>query len=112
MSKSKQSRMREFSAKARKEIYARDGGCIFCRMGYHMTAEAGYIFSVMHYVPRSQNGLGIAQNGALGCQYHHNLLDNGNKGLREEMQELFREYLKEHYPEWNEKDLVYTKWRF
>ena len=74
--------------------------------------EAGYIFGVMHYIPRSQNGLGIAQNGAIGCQYHHNLLDNGNKGLREEMLEIFREYLKEHYPDWDEKKLTYSKWGF
>lgn len=77
-----------------------------------MREGAGYIFSVMHYIPRSQNGLGVPQNGAVGCQYHHNLLDNGCKGLRDEMLEIFREYLQEHYPDWDEKKLVYTKWGF
>lgn len=70
------------------------------------------ILSVMHYIPRSKNGLGIAQNGAVGCQYHHEMLDNGNMGRREEMLEMFKEYLQEHYPDWNEDELVYSKWRF
>lgn len=68
--------------------------------------------SIMHYIPRSKNGLGIAQNGAVGCQYHHNMLDNGNKGNREEMLAIFQNYLKKHYPDWNEKKLVYSKWSF
>ncbi len=112
MAKSKQTKAREFSAKARKEIKARDGDCIFCKMGYHMAPEAGYLNSIMHYIPRSKNGLGVPQNGAVGCQYHHTMLDNGNQGRREEMLEIFREYLKEQYPDWDEKKLVYTKWSF
>lgn len=112
MPKSKQARAREFSPKARKEIYERDKGCIFCKIGYMMRPEAGYILETMHYIPRSQNGLGIPQNGALGCKYHHTMLDNGCQGLREEMKEIFRDYLKEHYSDWTEEKLVYTKWGF
>lgn len=40
------------------------------------------------------------------------MLDNGNMGRREEMLEMFKEYLQEHYPDWNEDELVYSKWRF
>lgn len=112
MAKSKQAKAREFSAKAREEIKNRDRGCIFCKIGYHMGPEAGYYLSIMHYIPRSRNGLGVPENGAVGCQYHHTLMDNGNQGLREEMLEIFREHLKEHYPEWDEKKLIYTKWNF
>lgn len=65
------------------------------------------ILSVMHYIPRSAGGLGIPQNGAIGCQFHHNMLDNGNQGKRKEMLEIFRQYLQELYPEWNEDELVY-----
>lgn len=68
------------------------------------------ILSVMHYIPRSRGGLGIPQNGAIGCQFHHNMLDNGNQGKRKEMLEIFRQYLQELYPEWNEDELVYRKW--
>ena len=37
--------------------------------------------------------------------------DNSNKGRRKEMLELFKKYLQKHYPEWNEIDLIYSKWR-
>lgn len=42
------------------------------------------MFSIMHYIPRSKNGLGIPANGAVGCQCHHDMLDNGRQGRRTE----------------------------
>lgn len=54
-----------------------------------------------------KGGLGIPQNGALGCQYHHEMLDNGNQGKRKEMLEIFKNYLRHFYPDWNENNLVY-----
>lgn len=114
--KSKQAKKREFSAKARQEISLRDGGnCIFCEMGYKMEGASWYaqnMKSIMHYIPRSQNGLGIPQNGAVGCQWHHEMLDNGNKGNRDEMLELFRDYLRSKYSDWDNTKLVYSKWDF
>lgn len=102
----------EFSRAAREEIEERDGGCIFCKMGYFPDRDgAPKFYSIMHYVSRAKGGLGIPQNGAVGCQWHHNMLDNGNNGRREEMMELFREYLKLHYEEWEEENLKYNKWR-
>ena len=65
--------------------------------------------SVMHYIPRSRNGLGIPQNGAIGCQYHHEMLDNGHEGYRKEMLEIFRDYLKSKYTDWDEEKLTYSK---
>lgn len=116
MGKSKQSRAREFSPLERQKIELRDRGkCIFCELGYRTSNGTWFgkkIKSIMHYIPRSKNGLGIEQNGAVGCQYHHEMMDNGNKGNREEMLEIFQEYLKSKYPDWNEKDLIYDKWRF
>ena len=113
--KSKQARAREFSPKARQEIYYRDNGnCIFCRRRYHMegaTWLALEIKSAMHYIPRAKGGLGIPQNGAVGCQHHHEMMDNGNHGRRQEMLGIFREYLMEQYPDWNEEELVYSKWK-
>lgn len=114
--KSKQCKEREFSPKVRKNIIERDDDqCIFCRMGYEMqqaTPLGLKLRSIMHFVPRSHNGLGIEKNGALGCQYHHEMLDNGNKGRREEMLGMFREYLMQQYEDWNEDDLTYSKWDF
>ena len=116
MPKSKQCKSREFSQSARKIIAERDNDtCIFCQMGYHMekaTHLGLQLRSVMHYIPRSANGLGIPENGALGCQYHHEMLDNGNEGRREEMLGMFKEYLMNEYEDWNEDDLKYSKWDF
>lgn len=81
---------------ARKEIRERDHNrCIFCKKGYHMEKTTEYgtsLKSVMHYIPRSKNGLGIPQNGAIGCQYHHEMLDNGKDGYRKEMLEIFKDF--------------------
>ena len=111
----KVSKRLEFSTKTRQRIMDRDRNkCIFCEMGYHMesTTEMGYMLDgIMHYIPRSQSGLGIEQNGAMGCHYHHQLMDNGNKGLRPEMREMMKNYLKRHYKDWNEEDLIFNKWR-
>ena len=79
---SKQARAKEFSPKVREVIKRRDGGCIFCRMNYQMEKINWFdsqLMSIMHYISRSKGGLGIEQNGALGCQYHHSMLDNGNQ---------------------------------
>lgn len=111
---SKQAKAREFDKKTREKIWIRDGGCIFCKMNYRMEHATWYgkqLMGIMHYIPRSKNGLGIVQNGAVGCQYHHEMLDNGNSGNRKEMLELFEAYLKEENQDWSRKDLTYTKWR-
>lgn len=111
----KRTKSLEFSKKTRERILCRDREmCIFCQIGYNMysTTEMGYqLDGIMHYIPRSQGGLGIEQNGALGCHYHHELMDNGSKGLRKEMREIMKGYLSGMYPDWNEKDLYYNKWK-
>lgn len=113
--KSKQAKAHEFSPATRQIIKERDGGCIFCKMEYHMEGANEFALtmrSIMHYIPRSQGGLGIPENGAVGCQWHHEMLDNGNTGRRDEMLRIFKGYLKERYPHWSEKNLVYSKWNF
>lgn len=111
--KTKQAKAHDFSPKARLEITERDHNeCIFCKIGYH-TKEATWfgkeIKSIMHYIPRSKGGLGIPQNGAVGCQYHHELMDNGNKGLRPEMLEIFREDASMQYREKNTDQRIRTR---
>ena len=44
------------------------------------------------------------------CVGHHTLYDNG--GMREELGEVIRDYLKGWYPDWNEEELKYDKWRW
>ena len=112
--KHKQTKACEFSQKERKKIYERDyGQCFFCSMRYHMEGTSWFelqIDGIMHYIPRSQNGLGIEQNGALGCKHHHYMLDHGSR--REEMLGIFKRYLQNHYPDWDESKLTYDKWAF
>lgn len=114
--KSKQAKAHDFSPATRKLIVERDGdNCIFCQQQYHMEGAGWYaltIRSIMHFIPRSAGGLGIPENGAVGCQWHHEMLDNGNTGRREEMLKIFEEYLQQQYPYWDKKKLVYSKWDF
>ena len=95
------------------QMKARDGGCIFCQMGYHMPegSDAGpYLLQAMHYIGRAQGGLGIEQNGAMGCIWHHQLMDNGNQGLHDEMQNLMADYLRSKYKDWDTIRKTYNKW--
>lgn len=112
----KRTKKLQFSTNTRKKIICRDNGeCIFCSRGYHMQSRDPFAYEIkdiMHYVSKSAGGLGIEENGAVGCRYHHTLLDNGNKGLRPEMLEIFREHLKSHYPGWDEAKLSYQKYNF
>ncbi len=106
----------EFSQKERTAIRERDNyRCIFCQAGYKMPSaavpEMG-VTDVMHYIPRSSMGLGIRQNGAVGCRYHHHMLDNGNGGNRKEMLGMFRAYLDEFYPDFTDAERKYDKWSF
>ena len=63
----------------------------------------------MHIVPRSQNGMGVEQNGVLGCAYHHREMDNGNKGLRPEMIRILEDYMRDLYPGWTRESVTYHK---
>lgn len=104
----------QFDKKTIQKICERDQDCIFCRAGYHMDNTDSMQYSIkdiMHYIPKSKQGLGIEQNGVLGCRYHHHLLDNGSKGLREEMLKMAKEYLQGQYPDWEEDKLTYQKWK-
>lgn len=70
-------------------------------MSYKLDSSSDLAYEIkdiMHFIPRSQGGLGIEQNGVLGCRYHHMLLDNGNKGLRDEMLKIMEEHLRMSYP--------------
>lgn len=105
---------KQFSQKTQMRIWNRDDGmCIFCRQKYHMKNRDPMLYQIrdiMHYIPKSAGGLGIEENGAVGCRYHHGLMDNGNKGLREEMLDKMAAYLKDLYPGWDDIEKTYEKW--
>lgn len=116
MAKHRSTRRLQFNQKTRKKIVERDRGlCIFCEMGYPAEGAEWLdleIKEIMHFIPRSQMGLGIEQNGAIGCKFHHMMLDNGNKGAREEMLGRFEAYLRSKYSDWSKENLVYRKYNF
>ena len=105
-----------FTKEIAEEIAERDGyQCIFCRIGYHMEAKSDKLYGIpdiMHYINKSQGGLGVRENGVLGCRYHHGLLDNGHLGLRAEMLDIMKEHLVQQYPYWSEKLVTFDKWGF
>lgn len=100
---SKLSRACDISPKVRAEVMERDGHkCIICGSTQNL--------QVAHFVSRARLGLGIPQNLAILCACCHFELDNGKS--HEETQKLVREHLQALYDGWNEKDLIYSKWRY
>ena len=86
--------------KVKKIVYERDKGkCIWCGMKGD---------PVVHFIAKSQGGLGIEENILTGCSYCHNAYDQTDR--RERYRDKAREYLKSKYPNWNEEDLYYKKW--
>lgn len=103
----------QFKPGVKRKIIERDNGCIFCQIGFHMKSSVDFQYKqldIMHIVNRSQGGLGIEQNGVTGCRYHHQLLDNGSKGLRPEMLRYIESYMKNLYPGWDKEKLIYQKY--
>lgn len=109
----KRTRLLQFDKATTQKIIIRDQYCVFCKLGFHMENKDVFqyqIKDIMHVVNKSQGGLGIEENGVLGCRYHHSLLDNGNKGLRNEMIHILGGYLKNLYPGWDKSNLIYKKY--
>lgn len=104
----KDTKARDFSRKAKEQISERDSigdwpCCIFCGLA----APAPLAWSNAHFISRAQGGLGIPENGLTLCPECHRRYDQTT--ARQEMREFFREYLQEHYPEWDEEKLIYRK---
>lgn len=104
----KDTKARDFPRKAREQISERDSidswpCCVFCGLA----APAPLAWSNAHFISRAQGGLGIPENGLTLCPECHRRYDQST--ARPEMRAFFREYLKEHYPEWDEEKLYYRK---
>lgn len=102
--KSKRSKATDIPMKVKKEVYERDNGrCVIC-------GREGLPNS--HYIRRSKGGLGIPENVVTMCIYCHSAYDNGyDTELKEYIKNKTKEYLMSIYKNWNEKDLIYNKWR-
>lgn len=100
-SKHKRTKACEISQKTKKIVSRRDGGCcIFC--GRFGLPEA-------HVIPRSQGGLGCAQNIITVCRECHDKLDNSIE--RKKMLARAIRYLKLYYPKWKKEDFIFEKWQ-
>ena len=60
-----------------------------------------------HYIPRSRGGLGIEENIVTLCRKCHGEFDQSDR--REEIKGQLRQYLQEHYPDWDESKLIYRR---
>ena len=108
--KNKRTKACEIPTSVRGLVNERDSGCIFCLAMYEIPQgyrPEMYCMEIMHFVSRSSGGLGIPENLAKGCIYHHRMLDHSPK--RQEMKLIFETYLRNHYPDWEESRLYYTR---
>jgi predicted restriction endonuclease len=67
------------------------------------------ILDPMHIVNKSQGGLGVIENGVIGCRGHHFLMDNG--GYDKEMRKMAETYLQVLYPGWTRESVTYNKYK-
>lgn len=89
--------------KVKMEVWERDNHrCIFCKK----TVE--WNFANSHYIKRSHQGMGIPKNIMTNCAACHKLFEETEH--REQMKKYAKEYFMSKYDDWNEKDLVYSKW--
>lgn len=114
---SRRAKATQISRETAERVMGRDGySCLFCRLGYdfeeygNRSDLAFCTYDIAHFIPRSKGGLGIEENLVMLCRYHHHELDQGKKGLRDEMLGMMEEYLKGLYPDWSKEGLIYDKY--
>lgn len=100
--KHKRSKACDIPLSVKLEVWERDNhSCIICGCNQGQPNA--------HYIARSHGGLGIPQNIVTLCFKCHNDYDNGK--CYEKYKSIIQAYLKSKYDDWNEKDLIYNKWR-
>lgn len=98
---SKKAKACDISPKVRKEVMKRDGGCcIICGSAYGL--------QIAHYISRGRLGLGVPENLGVMCLICHQKYDQSK--FHKDIGKLFRAHLQEHYPNWDERKLIYSKW--
>lgn len=100
---SKQAKAKSISTALKMTVYKRDNGrCVYC--GRPGNPEA-------HFISRSKGGLGVPENIITLCRSCHRMFDQGTREEREGMREYLMEYLMSKYPKWDEKKLIYHKYK-
>ena len=85
--KNKRTKACEIPTSVRRLVNERDSGCIFCLAMYEIPQgyrPEMYCMEIMHFVSRSSGGLGIPENLAKGCIYHHRMLDDHSPKRQED----------------------------
>lgn len=100
----------EIPTKVKRAVAKRDSEdghpcCLWC--GKPAPTDDLTAFSNAHYIPRSQGGLGIEENILSLCFDCHHKYDHTSE--REDMQGIFKGYLKSCYPDWDATKLYYKK---
>lgn len=106
----KDTKAQDFPRAVKEQIALRDSVedwpcCVRC--GMPAPTENRLAFSNAHYIPRSQGGLGVAENGLTLCPCCHRMFDQ--TASRGALRAFFRDYLQEHYPSWDETKLTYRR---
>lgn len=101
--KTKRSKACDISQKVKQIVWERDNhSCVICGNTYNVMPNA-------HYIRRSKGGLGIEENVFTACTRLtkndcHYKFDEYGIG-----KEKVKEHLQSHYPDWDEKNLIYRK---
>lgn len=99
----KQTKACAISREVKERVWERDQGrCVVCGRSYGAFPNA-------HFIPRSAGGLGVEENIVTLCIPCHHAYDNSDR--RNEIRETLRDYLKEQYFYWDEKNLYYHKYQ-
>ena len=108
--KTRRSKATDISQAVKKAVWERDNAsCVICGNRVNVMPNC-------HFISRAKGGLGIEENIITACtrltptDCHHKY-DNGTKEERERIGEIIRDYLKSKYPNWNEEDLYYNKYK-
>ena len=104
--KNRRTKATDIPPKVKKVVEERDSidghpVCIFCGSP-NAKGEA-------HVISRAQGGLGVERNLVTTCIKCHALMDNSTS--REYYVNRAKEYLKSIYPDWNEEELIFNKWK-
>lgn len=78
--------------------------CILC--GTPAPTASPLSFSCAHYISRAHGGLGVERNILTLCPTCHRLYDSTE---HETYYPILRRYLREHYENWTESELIYQK---
>lgn len=102
--KSRRTKACEITRKVKEAVWERDNHrCIFCGRWVPVSNAC------CHVIPRSHGGLGVEWNIVTGCAECHFRLDNTSG--RETMLSKAKAYLRGKYKDWNERDLIYDKYK-